>query len=148
MYDTKFIGQNGWCDECNIKTMARAHFDEEMSKLEQQQNQLRDQYNTTANDEFNVHEYQRKLRASSTLKYAWQPNEKLSRYIVRLTDHVDEHADKNIATHVKNNGRGCWFTHKEKFGACFMCADLRLYSYLFMIVQHFANKYPDEYLPE
>ncbi len=119
-------------------------YKDEMERLERQQRGLRDNYNQE-NIEFNEHEYVRKLRVGSMLKYGIAANEPLNKYIIRLSAHVDIAAEKNINTHVKNNGRGCWFTHKDKFGVgCFMCEDLNLNHYLMSIISYFANKYPEE----
>ncbi len=122
----------------------KSYFQKEMEKLELQQKGLRDNYNQE-NLEFNEHEYVRKLRVGSMLKYGIASNETLAKYLIRLSVHIDISAEKNINQHVKNNGRGCWFTHKDKFGiGCFMCEDLNLIHYLSSIIGYFANKYPDE----
>lgn len=122
----------------------KTQFQKEMEILERQQAGLRDNYNQE-HLEFNEHEYVRKLRAGSMLKYGLASGEPLGKYYYRLRAHIDISADKNINTHVKNGGRGCWFTHSDKFGVgCFMCEDLNLIHYLASIVGYFANKYPDE----
>jgi len=119
-------------------------FDKEMERLERQQKDLHDQY-SQENTEFNEHEYVRKLRVGSMLKYGLSSGETLSKYYPRLRAHIDIQAEKNIRTHVKNNGRGCWFTHEDKFGVgCFMCEDLNLMHYLASIIGYFTQKYPDE----
>lgn len=123
-----------------------SYFQKQMEELERQQRGLRDNYNQE-NKELNPEEYQRKLRQGSMLKFGIAANEKLSDYLVRLKVHIDLAATKNANTHIVNNGRGCWFTHKDKFGVgCFMCEDLQIYSYLMSIIEHFAHKYPDERL--
>jgi membrane-bound lytic murein transglycosylase MltF len=115
-----------------------------MERLERQQKEMHDQYNQE-NQEFKEEEYVRKLRQGSMLKYGMSQGESLSKYYPRLRAHVDISAEKNIRTHVKNNGRGCWFTHKDKFGVgCFMCEDLNLIHYLASIVGYMARKYPEE----
>ncbi len=122
----------------------KSFYESEMERLERQQKDLRDNYNQE-NLEFNEYEYVRKLRSGSMLKYGLASGEKLTKYYPRLRAHIDIAAEKNIHTHVKNNGRGCWFTHKDKFGVgCFMCEDLNLIHYLASIVGYFTNKYPDE----
>lgn len=119
-------------------------FDEEMEKLEKQQRMLHNQYQEE-NAEFNDYEYVRKLRQAYNLSYAISPKEKLSNYMIRLRVEVDNHAKKNSRTHVWNNGRGCWFTHKDKMGiGCFMCEDMNLLHYMATLIEYFANKYPDE----
>ena len=119
-----------------------SYFQNEMEKLERQQKNLHDQYNQEMS-EFNVEEYVRKLRAASALKYAISPNEKLSDYMVRLRVHLDIAANKNIDTHVVNRNRGCWFTHKDKFGVgCFMCEDLQLIHYLMSLLEYLCKRYP------
>jgi hypothetical protein len=119
-------------------------FDEEMENLEKQQRMLRNQYEEE-NQEFNDYEYVRKLRQATNLSYAIGRNEKLSNYAIRLRVEVDQAAKKNNRTHVWNNGRGAWFTHKDKFGiGCFMCEDVNLNHYMMSIIEYFAHKYPDE----
>ncbi len=121
-------------------------YQKEMQRLERQQKQMHDQYNEQ-NQEFNEHEYVRKLRQGSTLKYAVGRDEKMKDYFPRLRVHVDLAAEKNIRTHVHNHGRGCWFTHTDKFGVgCFMCEDLNLIHYLSSIVNHFTISNPNEEL--
>lgn len=115
-----------------------------MEKLEKQQKELHDQYNQE-NNEWNGYEYVRKLRQASNLVYAIGTHEKLKDYFVKLQIHVDLATKKNADTHIWNNGRGCWFTHEDKFGkGCFMCEDVNLISYLMSLVGYFAHKYPDE----
>lgn len=115
-----------------------------MERIERQQKQLHDQYNQE-NMEFNETEYVRKLRTGSMLRYGLASGEELEKYYTRLRIHVDNAAEKNIRTHVKNNGRGSWFTHEDKFGVgCFMCEDLNLIHYLCTIIGYFAKKYPHE----
>ncbi len=127
-----------------MKDEEKSFYDSEMERIERQQKDLHDQYNQE-NQEFNTEEYVRKLRHGSMLKYGIASNEQLKDYIIRLKVHIDISAEKNISTHVKNNGRGCWFTHKDKFGVgCFMCEDLNIIHYLMSIIAHFAHKYPDE----
>lgn len=121
-------------------------YKDEMARLERQQKDMHDQYNEE-NQEFNSEEYARQLKLGSMLKYGIAANERLSNYMIRLQVHIDLAGTKNIDMHVKNNGRGCWFTHKDKFGqGCFMCEDLNLIHYLTSIIGHFAHKYPEETL--
>lgn len=122
----------------------KTFFQKEMERIERQQKNLHDQYNQE-NREFNLDEYVRRLRQGSMLKFGLASGEKISNYYERLRIHVDNAAEKNTKTHVWNNGRGCWFTHTDKFGVgCFMCEDLNLIHYLTSIVGYFAKKYPDE----
>ena len=124
----------------------KTFYESEMERLERQQKNMHDQYNQE-NMEFNAHEYVRKIRQGSMLKYGASNGEKLKDYLPRLSVHIDLAAEKNINTHVKNNGRGCWFTHSDKFGVgCFMCEDVNLISYLASIITYFSNKYPNETL--
>lgn len=115
-----------------------------MERLERQQKQMHDQYNQE-NAEFNDYEYVRKLRHGSMLKYGAASGEKLPKYFERLKVHVDLAASKNVKAHIHNNGRGCWFTHEDKFGVgCFMCEDVNLIHYLTSIIGHLAQKHPEE----
>ncbi len=118
-----------------------------MERLERQQKDMHDQYNQE-NQEFDQMEYVRKLRQGSTLRYAWAVGETIEQYMLRLQVHVDLAAEKNIRTHVHNNGRGCWFTHQDKFGVgCFMDEDINLIHYLTTLLHHFAKLYPKERNP-
>ncbi len=121
-------------------------FDEEMEKLEKQQRLARNQYESD-NEEFNDFEYVRKLRQAKFLSYAASENEKLSTWIVRMRVEVDNAAKKNSRKHVWNNGRGCWFTHKDKFGdGCFMCEDTNLSHYMLSVLEYLVAKYPSDSL--
>lgn len=115
-----------------------------MEKLERQQRELHNQYEQE-NQEFNSHEYVRKLRQARHLEYAIRENETISDYVKKLELTVDLAAKKNSRTHVWNNGRGAWFTHSDKFGVgCFMCEDVNLIHYMFSLIRYFAHKYPSE----
>ncbi len=119
-------------------------FDDEMEKLEKQQRIAKNQYDTE-NEEFNDYEYIRKLRQGKMLSYAISDKEKFSTWAIRMRVEVDNSAKKNSRTHVWNNGRGCWFTHKDKFGVgCFMCEDTNILHYMMSIIEYFAKTYPKE----
>lgn len=121
-----------------------SQFNKEMEKLERQQKGLRDNYNEERS-EFNEHEYANKIRAGSMLKYGASKGEPLVKWLPRLQAHIDIQADKNISTHVKNNGRGCWFTHEDKFGVgCFMCEDLQVIHYLTSMITYLAKQHPED----
>ena len=115
----------------------------EMTKLEMQQRNLRNQY-TKNQMEFNDYEYSRKLRENTTLQYSIATKETLSDYLIRLKTHIDLANRKNVRTHIHNNGRGCWFTHEDKFGVgCFMCEDHNLIYYLYSLIEIVSEKHPD-----
>jgi len=119
-------------------------FDKEMERIERQQKDLHDQYNQE-NLEFNETAYVRKLRSGAMLKYGMASGETLSKYYPRLRVYIDIAAEKNIRSHVKNNGRGCWFTHEDKFGVgCFMCEDLNLLHYQASIIGYLASQHPEQ----
>lgn len=120
-------------------------FENEMEKLEKQQRELHDNHNTKEREEWRGEQYVNQLRASSKLLYAINPNEDFENYMIRLQTHVDMQTKKNADTHIWNNGRGCWFTHEDKFGkGCFMCEDVNLVSYMSQLLWYFAHKYPQE----
>jgi len=122
----------------------KTFFNKEMERIEKQQKDLHTNY-TNENMEFNEYEYVRKLRNGAMLRYGLSSGETMAKYYPRLRSYVDIGAEKNIRAHVKNNGRGCWFTHEDKFGVgCFMCEDLNLLHYLCSIIGYFSQKYPDE----
>ncbi len=121
-------------------------YEDEMAKLERQQRELHDQHNQE-NQEWNSAEYARNLRATSTLKYAFNQNQTLESQMGKLQIYVEQASEKNNRSHVWNQGRGCWFTHKDKLGyGCFMCEDVNLYSYLFSIIQYLVEKHPEDKL--
>lgn len=145
------IEKKGTCNHCGFEkrycicnTDSKSHFDIEMQKLEAQQRALRDAENQKQSY-FDENEYVRKLRAGSTLPYAIGKGEPIKSHFDRLSLHVQQSANKNVKTHIWNNGRGPWFTHQDKFGVgCFMCEDINLIWYMLQIIHHFATKYPDE----
>lgn len=117
-----------------------------MEKLEKQQRIMRNQYETE-NAEFNDYEYVRKLRTSRNLSYGITHNETISQWYPRMKAETDMGLKKNARTHVWNNGKGCWFTHEDKFGVgCFMCEDCNRQSYMMSVIEYFVNKYPNETL--
>lgn len=116
----------------------------EMQRIEREQRNLSDQYNSEQK-EFDANEYVRRLRAGRNLEYGISIGEKLENYYVRLQCNVDLAAKKNIQAHVHNNGRGAWFTHKDKFGVgCFMCEDMNMVHYLMSFIGYYAHKYPKD----
>lgn len=120
-------------------------YDEEMEKLERQQRELRDQHNEKEHAEWNGFEYVRALTTGKHLPYAIQSKEQFKDYMIRLSEHVKLQTKENADRHIFNNGRGCWYTHKERNGQpCFMCKDVDLISYQNRLLEYFAHKYPKE----
>lgn len=129
--------------ECNNEPTT---YEIEMSKLEENQRNLRANYENR-NKHFIEAEYVRKLTQGSTLKYSISQGEKLKDYLPRLTEHVQMAQEKNVKIHVHNNGKKPWFTHMDKFGlGCFMCEDVNLEYYMLSLLQYLADKHPDTQL--
>ncbi len=116
-------------------------FSKEMERLERQQNELRDRWNTESKSQ-DENEYKRIININSTLDYAIRKAETLSKYMVRLEDHIARANKTNWRVHVIIGSKGKpWYTHKNPNG-CFMCEDTNMLNYLKNLLIAIAIQHP------
>jgi hypothetical protein len=133
------------CDHCGYaKENCQCNGTKNVDDLIREQRELADAWNKQ-NSQFDENEYVRKLVAGSTLRYSISPHENIKDYSKKLRWHVDEATAVNAKRHIWNNGRGAWYTHKDRQGlGCFMCNDINCQHYMCSIIEFFANKYPED----
>ncbi len=116
-------------------------YNKEMEKLERQQRELRDRYNTleAAQQE---EDFKNVINTTNTLDYAIRKGETLEQYLTRLNIYRDLAHKKNWKIHVVIGAHGKpWYTHKSANG-CFMCEDTNLISYMYNLLLAIAAKHP------
>lgn len=120
-------------------------YSKEMERLERQQNNLRDQWNTESKNQ-DENEYKRVINATSTLNYALRKNETLEQFIIRLNEHVEIANKTNWRVHVIIGSKGKpWYTHKNPNG-CFMCNDTNMINYMLNLFKALAIMHPKSIL--
>ncbi len=111
---------------------------EMLERLEQQQKQLRDQYNSLEN-EFHEEDFNKIIKAD--VDYSPREGESLISYVSRLLVFVQFADKKNIKTHI-NGPKGAWYTHRNPQG-CYSCEDVNLRHVMLSVIGYYAKKYPD-----
>ncbi len=113
------------------------YFQKELEKIERQQRNLHDQYNSEENqrdlglyakDTFTNHDY------------SPHPNQTLASYLIELGIYVKTAQKKAEKMHITCKG-GAWYTHRSPLG-CFMCEDTQLIYHLYGFIQYLAAKLP------
>ncbi len=116
-------------------------FSKEMERLERQQNNLRDQWNTESKNQ-DENEYKRIINSNNTLNYAIRKAETLEKYLIRIEDHVAIANKTNWKVHVIIGSKGKpWYTHKNPNG-CFMCDDTNMLNYFINLFKAIAVQHP------
>ncbi len=110
----------------------------EMRKLELQEKQLRDRYNTEEKP-LDKHNYKKILNAD--IQLAPRTGEKIKDYITKIKIFQEIARKKNWETHVDNPYK-TWHTHKMPVG-CFMCEDLQFINVLIQVIQLIQDGHPD-----
>ncbi len=112
---------------------------EELRKLELQEKQLRDRYNTEE-ESLDPHDFKRIVNAD--IKLAPQTGEKLKHYIEKLKIYQEISHKKNWDTHVDNPYK-TWRTHKIPLG-CFMCEDQQFIRVILQVLEVLSSRYPKD----
>ncbi len=121
-----------------------SYYDNEMAKLEKQQEELRKQQENNTRDRINTisqpsnrHDYMRIVNAD--IQLAPKTGETLKDYTKKIKIFQNISYIKNWETHV-DNGRKTWYTHKRP--ACFMCEDQQFISVIIQAMQVIAKQNP------
>ncbi len=110
----------------------------ELEKLELQQKNLRDNYNTL-DPAINLNDAERVL--NSNLRYAPQKHHTWETYAMELKTHVHYANEKNRKAHIE--GKRPWYTHRSPLG-CFMCEDIAIMNVMLQVIQSMAKQYPKQ----
>lgn len=125
----------------NRKNSSNYYYKREMDKLERQQNDIQDKYNTLdENAKYNIDMHTKRI-TDSNLEYAPEKGESLLSYSAKVQAYAKIAAKNNIKSHI-DGPKGPWYTHYG-MPQCFMCDDMNLISVLIRVLQDLSQKYPD-----
>ncbi len=113
----------------SVVKMSKEYLDE-MRKLELQEKQLRDRYNTEE-EPLDKHNY--KKIVNSDIRLAPERSETLKHYIEKIKIFQEISKTKNWDTHVDNSYK-TWHTHRLPMG-CFMCEDQQFIAVLVQVLE-------------
>ncbi len=109
-----------------------------MEKLELQQKELRDRYNTELKAKVDD-DYQRSVSQDHSEMY--QEGQLWSEYHIQIQTYMKIHKEKNWKTHML--GKKEWYQHRNPMG-CFPCQDSTLIKILVQAIGSMAQQYPDQ----
>ncbi len=112
-------------------------YNKEMEKLERQQKELRDNYNTL-DAPYNLDDYEAILKAD--LDFTPKKGQTWKSYAEQIAIYVKINAKKSIKIHITNPKRP-WYTHRS--GNCFMCEDMNLIKVFHDTINLMAKTSPD-----
>ncbi len=114
------------------------YYNKEMERLEKQQKELHDRYNS---EPMEVEKSHYKKLVNSKIALAPTMGETIAQYLQRIKIYQKIAFDKNWTTHVDNPYK-TWHQHKNPMG-CFMCDDTTFIGVLVQVLEIYAEKYPD-----
>ncbi len=118
--------------------MTNKYYEDELRKISNIRNGLRDQYNSLESNK-SIDDIEQSVHKD--LDYAPSPKQTWKSYVTVLEIYKKLVEKHNIQAHI-NGPKGSWFTHRNP-PTCWMCADLNLISVMFDAIAFMASKHPN-----